>query len=106
MSSAKRPANFEESGTGVNLNEQLAALTDLAEALGMEIRRAPAGALDGHPGGAVARLKGREIVFLDERAPLPERLQVLAAALAGREEIAGVFLPPQIRELLDRAEGS
>jgi hypothetical protein len=40
----------------MDAKEQLAALADLAESLGMEIRRAPAAAGDGHPGGAVIRL--------------------------------------------------
>lgn len=88
----------------MDLAEQLAALADLAESLGMEIRRAPAGDRADHPGGAVIRLKGRPIVFLDEAATVPERIAVLASALAPRKELASVFLPPQIRELLDRAE--
>jgi hypothetical protein len=32
-----------------------------------------------------------------------DRIALLARALAGREELAGRFLPPQIRELLDQA---
>ena len=90
----------------MNPSEQLAALADLAESLGVEIRRAPAGEGSGHPGGALVRLKGRDILFLDESASLPERIQVLAAALAGHEELASVFLPPVLREILDQAGGA
>jgi hypothetical protein len=88
----------------MDLAEQLAALADLAESLGMEIRRAPAGDRSEHPGGAVVRLKGRQIVFLDEAATVSERIGVLASALAHGGELSGVYLPPQLRELLDRAE--
>ena len=88
----------------MDLAGQLAALADLAESLGMEIRRAPAGDRDGPPGGAVIVLKGRQIVFLDAGATVAERIAVLASALAKRKELDGVFLPPQIRELLDGAE--
>ena len=87
----------------MNPSEQLAALADLAESLGVEIRRAPAAEASGHPGGALVRLKGRDILFLDESASPAERIQVLASALAGREELATMFLPPVLRELLDRA---
>jgi hypothetical protein len=69
----------------------------------MEIRRAPAAEGAEHPGGAVVRLKGRQIIFLDESAPVPERIAVLAGALAGREEIAEMFLPPALRDLIEKA---
>jgi hypothetical protein len=88
----------------MNLSEQLAALADLAESLGVEIRRAPAGDRAGPPGSAAVRLKGREIVFLDAYAAVAERIGVLASALAKRRELDGVFLPPQIRELIEHAE--
>jgi hypothetical protein len=85
--------------------KQLAALADLAEALGIEVRRAPSGdpSSPSRGGGAVVRLRGKSIIFLEESAPVQERISVLAGALAGREELAGRFLPPQIRELLERA---
>jgi hypothetical protein len=85
----------------MDLAEQLAALADLAESLGMEVRRAPAADGAVHPGGALVRLRGRQIVFLDEQATVPERIEVLVSALAAREELSSMFLPPQIRELLE-----
>jgi len=79
----------------------LTTLLELAETLGVEMRRVPHSAdPDSHPGGAVVRLKGRQIVFLDGEADPTDQAQVLAAALRGRPEIAGMFLPPEIRELL------
>lgn len=80
--------------------EQLRYLLNLAESAGIDIRRAPAG--DDHTGGALVKLRGREILFLDPGASVADRIAVAAAALAGREELQDRFLPPQIRELIDR----
>lgn len=79
---------------------QLGLLLDLAESAGLEIRRAPPG---GDPGGALVRLKGTELLFLDPTAPVADQISVAASALAGRKEIEDRFLPPEIRELIDRA---
>jgi hypothetical protein len=86
----------------MDANEQLALLADLAESLGIEVRRAPQGDSPSSGGGALVRLRGRPILFLDESAPAQDRIALLAGALAGRAELADRFLPPQIRELLDR----
>lgn len=78
-------------------------LMDLAEETGMTIRMAPAGADSSeHPGGAVVRLKGKEMVFLDSTAGLPDQIAVLAEALAGKPQLQERFLPPHIRVLLER----
>ncbi len=80
----------------------LTTLLELAENLGVEIRRVPHGSDgDDHPGGAVVRLKGRQIVFLDGDADPTDQIDVLAIALRGRKEIQDMFLPPEIREILD-----
>ena len=81
---------------------KLAALLELAESLGIEVRSAPtAGDSALHGGGALVRLKGREILFLDPAAAVCDQIAAAAAALRGRSEIEGKFLPPAIRELLD-----
>jgi len=86
---------------------QLRALLDLAESVGITVRRAPAGRVDdevgAHPGGALVTLRGREMLFLDPTAAVADRIAVAAAALAGREEIEGAFIPPELRELIDSA---
>ena len=84
--------------------ELLAALIDLAEAVGIEIRRAPPGAgSGGGPAGALVRLKGKEILFLDPIAAVADQISVVAGALAGRAELEDRFLPPKIRQCLDEA---
>ncbi len=84
---------------------QLRALLDLAESIGIEVRRAPAAEAPGgdRPGGALVRLRDREILFLDPAASLADRIAAAAAALAGRSELQDVFLPPELRETIDRA---
>ena len=81
---------------------QLASLLDLAEQLGLTVRLMPPSAEGEHPGGALVRLRGREVLFLDAQAGVADRLAVVARALAGRAEVEDRFLPPELRELLDR----
>jgi hypothetical protein len=84
---------------------QLRALLDLAESIGIEVRRAPPGEAPSgeRPGGALVRLRDREILFLDPAASPADRIAVAAAALAGRSRLEDVFLPPEIRERIERA---
>jgi hypothetical protein len=81
-------------------HELLAALIDLAEGLGIEIRRAPPGT----GSSALIRLKGKEMLFLDPIAPVADQTSVVAEALAGRSELENRFLPPEIRRQLDEAQ--
>jgi hypothetical protein len=81
-------------------HDQLQFLMNLAERLKLPIRQAPAGPAGSHPGGAVVVLKGERIVFLDPDAALRDRIDVLACALSDCPELAGMFLPPEIRALL------
>lgn len=82
---------------------QLAALLELAGELGIAIRPAPAGMewVD-HPGGAMVRLKGSEVFFRNHDASAQDQIDALAAALATREELKDRYLPPELRELLER----
>ena len=80
----------------------LESLIDQAESVGITIRRAPAAEdASEHPGGAMVRLRGREILFLDPTASVEDRISVLGAALRGREEIKNSYLRPEIRELIN-----
>jgi len=83
---------------------QLRALLDLAESVGITVRRRPPDDQP-HAAGALVRLAGRELLFLDPSAAVADRIAVVAAALAGRGEIEDVFLPPEIRRHIDDATG-
>lgn len=81
---------------------QLTYLLDLAEELGISVRRMPsAGDASDHPGGALVRVRGAEMLFLDPSAALADQLDAVAAALRTHEELAERYLPPEIRELLE-----
>ena len=83
---------------------QLGALLNLIESLGITIRRAPAaGDGEDHPGGALVRLKGKQILFLDPTASLADQISAAAAALRGRPELEDRFLPPEIRAAIEGA---
>ena len=86
---------------------RLQALLELAESVGLAVRyaaRAEAASFEGSPGGALVKLRGREILFLDSAAALGDRIAVAAAALKGRPRIEEVFIPPEIRELIERGD--
>ncbi len=89
----------------MDANTQLRTLLDLADQTGLEIRRVPKAAEGSdHPGGAIVRLKGKEILFLDPTAGTSDQIGVLAQSLRGRAEIEDRFLPPEIRELIDESD--
>ncbi|MBN1555828.1 MAG: hypothetical protein JXA11_13885, partial [Phycisphaerae bacterium] len=82
---------------------RLGALIDLAERVGIVIRRAPASTLESseHPGGAWVRLRGKEMLFLNPAASTADQMNVAVEALRGRAELADQFIPPELRDLLD-----
>ena len=81
----------------------LSALLELAQTLNITVRTMPSG-LDGqHAGGSLVRLRGKEIVFLDGAADTAEQVAALATALKGRADLENRFLPPEVREALDKA---
>ena len=85
----------------------LNALLELAEESGIVIRSVPgAGESAEHPGGALVRLKGSEMLFLDPTAAIPDQIVVIAAALRDRPEIENRYLRPEIRELIEEGHRS
>jgi len=82
-------------------SRQLTVLLDLAEQLGISVRAAPSRGGAGHPGGALVRLKGKEVLFLDPSAGVADQVSVVADALRGRARLAEIFLPPEVRELIE-----
>jgi hypothetical protein len=81
--------------------DRLSALLDLAEEVGIGIRRAPASSEGQHPGGAVVKLRGKEILFLDPSATTTDQVTATAAALRGHPELADRYLRPELRALLE-----
>ena len=82
---------------------KLRALLDLAESVGITVRRVSVADDGDRSGGALVRLHGRAMLFIDPNAPVGDRLAVAAAALKGRSEIEDRFLPPELRRLIDEA---
>lgn len=89
--------------TDMDVSSQLGAILELAESLGITIRRGPAaGDSSEHPGGALVRLKDKDILFLDPTASPTDQIDVAISALRNkREQLEGIFVPPQIRELIE-----
>ncbi len=84
----------------------LSNLLDLVESLGIAIRPAPPRAefSDTDLGaGAAVRIKGRDVVFLNRSAAPAEQIELLASVLSRRRELENRFLPPEIRERIERA---
>jgi hypothetical protein len=102
----RRGRELEAVATAMEPHIQLRVLLDLAEEVGIVIRRVPT-AGDGaeHPGGALVRLKGREILFLDPTATVGDQVAVVSGALRGRQAIEDRYLPPEIRQLIDGQDG-
>lgn len=82
---------------------QLGYLIDLAESLSIQVRQVSREVDSAESrGGALVRLKGKEILFIDPGASPVEQIAVVAGALRDRREIAEMYLPPQVRRALER----
>ena len=82
----------------------LEQLEELAERLGLTIRYEALGR-EGDPApvrGGLCRVNDRQIIFVDERLGVMERIVVLAEAL-GRFDLSEVFVSPAIRRLVTRS---
>ena len=84
----------------MDTSDQLEYLTQLAQQLGLEVRFLDGSGRPDQPGGAVVKLKGREILFIDSSASLLDQVEAAADFLNGRPELADMYLPPVIRDRL------
>ena len=74
---------------------KLGKLLELAEQIGITIRRAPGAGLDSErPGGSLVRLRDSEMLFLDPTASTADQVAVVTNALRGRAELKDKFIPP------------
>ncbi len=87
---------------------QLATLLDelsrVAERLELDVRSEPLEPrLEGrdYGRGGLCVLRGRRVILLDSRAPLPDRIAVLAAALAAFD-VEALHMPPLVRATIER----
>ena len=68
----------------------------LAERVGVQVRHARLGG----SGGGLATVRGRRVLFVDQDADAQDQLAVVANAL-GRMDLEGVFLRPDVRDLIE-----
>src|SRR5262245_13719701 len=82
----------------MNLETQLDALIEAAEAIGLTVRREPLGG----SGGGLCMLKGRRVLFVDTLADAETRYERVLAALAPLRELDATYLRPDVREEIER----
>ena len=86
----------------VDLQARLDTLLTLAEEVGLTIRREPLGG----NGGGFCVLRGKRILFVDTSADLEARYEATLAAVATLAEVDAHYLPPEVREDIDRQRGA
>jgi hypothetical protein len=81
----------------------LAELEALAGRLGIAVRAEPfgRGVLEGH--GGLCWVDGKALIVMDEKLGIPERIAVLAGALA-RFDLDAVSVAPVVRERIEDAK--
>ena len=82
----------------MDIGTRLDALLTLAETLGIEVRPEPMGGA----GGGLCRLKNHRVLFVDTAADLATRYDRTLAAMAGQPEVDDHFLPPEVRNDIER----
>ena len=77
---------------------QIDMVVELLERMGVEVRRERMGG----SGGGLCRMRGRQVMFIDEDADAATRLERCVEGLAALPESESVFLPPELRERVER----
>ena len=82
----------------------LELLTGLAEEAGIPVRVARAGDSELPPRSGVCRVRGRLLLVVSASEPVEARIDAVADALRTHSAawLEGRFLPPAVRERLDR----
>ena len=76
----------------------LDALLELLGNCRVEVRKVPLGG----QGGGLCRLRGKAVFFADADASVGETTALAAQAVRQNMDIEGVYLRPQIREVIER----
>ena len=85
----------------MDAHERLRALLELTEQIGLTVRRMPNLTGDGdRTGGALVRIQGEEVLFVDPLAAVADQTAFVAGVLAGRRELQSRFVAPQLRECI------
>ncbi|HVP13712.1 MAG TPA: hypothetical protein VMV94_21230 [Phycisphaerae bacterium] len=82
----------------MDLQSRFDALLSLAAEMGLTVRREPLGG----EGGGYCMLRGQSVLFVDTMADLETRYERTLAALAPLPETDRRYLPPEVREDLER----
>lgn len=80
----------------MHTEELLAALLELAELVGLEVRKEYLGG----EGGGLCVLRGKRILILDTGSDTAEQVARTASALARLSEVETMYVLPQVREVL------
>lgn len=78
---------------------QLEAAIDLFGRFGVKVRREHLGGA----GSCLCEIRGERVMYVDLDADLATQIDGSAAALAQIPEIETTYLPPELRERVDRA---
>ena len=86
----------------------LDALVGLAEEAGIAVRIARAGESELPPRSGLCRVRGNLLLVLSAAEPLEARIEATAVALGTHAAalLEGRFLPPAVRERLERSAAS
>jgi hypothetical protein len=90
-------------GAAVDLPHIYEQLEALLVRLGVPVRCEPFDARmfnDVNAHGGLCKVKGSSMVLIDARAPVPDRVAVLAGVLAGFD-LEGIYIAPQVRKVIE-----
>ena len=78
-------------------------LEELAEKLGITVRRENVNAEGSSSSGGLCRIKDKYVLIIDSQASLKEKKRVITEALK-RFDLGDVYVRPGLRELLEGSE--
>jgi hypothetical protein len=89
----------------VEPRDVLSLLVGLAEEVGIPVRVARSGESELPPRSGLCRVRGRLLLVVSAAEPVEARIEAVAAALRehGGAQLEQRFLPPAVRERLERA---
>ena len=76
-------------------------LCNVARKLGLRVRVEPF-ETPGVLAGGLCWLRGRQLILVDENAPMVDRARALAEALS-TFPLEGIYMPPEVRRVVDQA---